>query len=267
MYGDPDGIPVLNCHGGLVCRIDVEPNVADFEALRARVISPDRPGVGRSDRSPGRVTADFADDVARVARRARDRSLCGDGLVLRGQYAAAIAARLPDRVQRIAIIAGCLPLDDPDTFAHLNTMDRRFTWLSRHARPIARLQLRCVLAVCEPSATASHRLGGEEAAHARRCHAPRPWRLVRAHGGRGHAQRSGSGRRLPRRGRALGLRARRAAPWRRTSTRAPRTRWCHRSGPTSSRRRIPDARLTTYKGEGHMIAVSHRGDVVRDLLA
>jgi hypothetical protein len=30
---------------------------------------------------------------------------------------------------------------------------------------------------------------------------------------------------------------------------------------------LADARLTTYEGEGHMIALSHRGDVVRDLVA
>jgi hypothetical protein len=30
---------------------------------------------------------------------------------------------------------------------------------------------------------------------------------------------------------------------------------------------IPGATLTKYDGEGHMIAVTHRADVVRDLLA
>jgi pimeloyl-ACP methyl ester carboxylesterase len=30
---------------------------------------------------------------------------------------------------------------------------------------------------------------------------------------------------------------------------------------------IPGAELTEYQHEGHMIAVSHRGDVVRDLIA
>src|ERR1700690_4235043 len=62
-FGDPDGTRVLSCHGGLVCRFDVEPSAAAFHDRRARVISPDRPGVGGSDRRPGHSTADWADDV------------------------------------------------------------------------------------------------------------------------------------------------------------------------------------------------------------
>ena len=50
-FGDPDGTPVLNCHGGLMCRFDVEPCAAELAALGAFVVSPDRPGVGGSDRN------------------------------------------------------------------------------------------------------------------------------------------------------------------------------------------------------------------------
>lgn len=53
IYGDTDGFPVLNCHGGLVCRLDTCAADADARALGVCVISPDRPGVGLSDRLPG----------------------------------------------------------------------------------------------------------------------------------------------------------------------------------------------------------------------
>jgi pimeloyl-ACP methyl ester carboxylesterase len=54
-YGDPAGFAVVNCHGGLACRLDVA--AADGIAREAaiRLISPDRPGVGLSDPKPGRT--------------------------------------------------------------------------------------------------------------------------------------------------------------------------------------------------------------------
>jgi len=62
-FGDPGGFPVLNCHGGLLCRLDVEPVAGVAAELGVRIVSPDRPGVGRSDRHPGASTADFAADA------------------------------------------------------------------------------------------------------------------------------------------------------------------------------------------------------------
>src|SRR5262245_19407436 len=64
--GAPDGVPVLSCHGGLLCRFDVEPCAADFATAGIRVLSPDRPGVGGSDRAPGHSTADWVDDVRQL---------------------------------------------------------------------------------------------------------------------------------------------------------------------------------------------------------
>jgi pimeloyl-ACP methyl ester carboxylesterase len=53
VYGEPDGFPILNCHGGLLCRFDVEPCADDFRTAGVSVVSPDRPGIGLSDRRPG----------------------------------------------------------------------------------------------------------------------------------------------------------------------------------------------------------------------
>ena len=62
-YGDPAGFAVVNCHGGLACRLDVA--AADGVARDAaiRLISADRPGVGLSDPKPGRTVLDWADDA------------------------------------------------------------------------------------------------------------------------------------------------------------------------------------------------------------
>ncbi len=56
-YGTRDGLPIVNAHGGLACRLDVA--AADAVAAEAgvRLISPDRPGVGLSDPQPGRATS------------------------------------------------------------------------------------------------------------------------------------------------------------------------------------------------------------------
>jgi pimeloyl-ACP methyl ester carboxylesterase len=67
-YGDPAGYPVLNCHGGLACRLDVA--AADGVARKAaiRPISANRPGIGRSDPQPGRTVLDWAADVEDLAK-------------------------------------------------------------------------------------------------------------------------------------------------------------------------------------------------------
>ncbi len=46
-YGDPDGFPVVNAHGGLACRLDVKAAAVIADAAGIRLISPDRPGIGR----------------------------------------------------------------------------------------------------------------------------------------------------------------------------------------------------------------------------
>jgi pimeloyl-ACP methyl ester carboxylesterase len=51
-----------------------------------------------------------------------------------GQYALGTCAGLGDRVVAAAVVAGCLPLDDPATLAELNAMDQRFTAMAEHHR-------------------------------------------------------------------------------------------------------------------------------------
>lgn len=131
-YGDPAGAVVVNCHGGLLCGLDVAPFDATARALGLRILSPDRPGLGASSALPGRTTVDWAADV---------RSLIDGpaifGWSMGGQYALACAAMLPERVTRTTVVAGCLPLDDEATFKSLNAMDRRLTRLSQHHPQVA----------------------------------------------------------------------------------------------------------------------------------
>jgi pimeloyl-ACP methyl ester carboxylesterase len=123
-YGDRDGFPIVNAHGGLACRHDVA--AADAAAAEAgvRLISPDRPGVGLSDPRPGRSVLDWARDVAELLERIDVDRFAVMGWSMGGQYAAAVGHALPHRVTRVAIIAGALPLTEPGVFDELPGMDR-----------------------------------------------------------------------------------------------------------------------------------------------
>ncbi len=142
-FGAPDGVPVLSCHGGLLCRFDVEPCAAEFAAAGLRVVSPDRPGVGGSDRKPGRSTRDWVDDARELLDALEIERCAVMGWSLGGRSAAAVAAGLGDRVTRAAIVAGCPPLDDHARFAQLNRLDRTLAKLSKRAAPVAASRSRC----------------------------------------------------------------------------------------------------------------------------
>jgi pimeloyl-ACP methyl ester carboxylesterase len=132
-FGDPDGVPVVNAHGGLACRLDVA--AADSVATETgiRLISPDRPGVGLSDPKPGRTVLDWAHDVAALVDQVDVDRFAVMGWSMGGQYAAAVGHALRHRVMRVAIIAGALPLTEPGVFEELPVMDRFLTRMSQRA--------------------------------------------------------------------------------------------------------------------------------------
>ncbi|AEV75109.1 putative hydrolase or acyltransferase of alpha/beta superfamily [Mycolicibacterium rhodesiae NBB3] len=137
-YGAPHGFPVVNSHGGLACRLDVA--AADSIAVDAgvRLISPDRPGVGLSDPSPGRTLADWARDVEELLDHIGVDRFAAMGWSMGGQYAVAVGHFLRPRATRVAIIAGALPLTEPGVFDQLPAMDRHLTRLSQRAPWLAR---------------------------------------------------------------------------------------------------------------------------------
>src|SRR3954452_5974680 len=118
-YGDPNGRPVINCHGGLLCGLEVAPFDQPARDLGLRIIAPDRPGIGASDPSPGRTTGDWSSDVRDLLDALDIESTAIFGWSMGGQYALACAARLADRVTRTVCVAGAIPLDEA-TLAELN---------------------------------------------------------------------------------------------------------------------------------------------------
>ena len=130
-YGDPDGSVVVNAHGGLACRLDVEAAHDVATGAGVRLISPDRPGVGLSDPSPGRTTYSWAQDVEELLDQIGVERFAAMGWSMGGQYAAAIGHALPHRVTRVAIVAGALPLTELGVFDQLPAMDRYLTRMSQ----------------------------------------------------------------------------------------------------------------------------------------
>jgi pimeloyl-ACP methyl ester carboxylesterase len=137
-YGRPDGTPLLNCHGGLACRLDIAAASETANALGIRLISPDRPGVDLSDRRPGRRMLDWPTDVEELMDQLGVGAFATIGWSMGGQYALAVAHRLPTRVARAIVVAGCAPLDEPAHFAELTDLDQRLTRLSRRSPSVAR---------------------------------------------------------------------------------------------------------------------------------
>ena len=113
-YGDPDGAPVLGCHGSPSSRL--ERHVEDAEDYRrwgVRLIVPDRPGFGRSDPQPGRTVMDWPGDVRQLldslgVGRFATLSLSGGAA-----YALACAHVFGDRVRAVGILGGAPPPDVP----------------------------------------------------------------------------------------------------------------------------------------------------------
>jgi pimeloyl-ACP methyl ester carboxylesterase len=134
LYGDPDGRPVLNCHGGLVSGHDVAPADDDARQLGLCVVSPDRPGIGRTDRLDGHGLLPWVGaDVVPLLDHLGVGPLGVMGWSEGGQYALAVAFALADRVSRCAVVAGCPPLDDPVVARQGNPLDRALIRMARHA--------------------------------------------------------------------------------------------------------------------------------------
>lgn len=114
-----------------MCGLDIAPADEIAKQRGIRIISPDRPGVARSDLKTGRTLQDWANDVRELADQLALEKFALLGWSMGGQYALACAHFLAERVTRTCVIAGCLPLDDAKNFAELNHMDQRLTNMAR----------------------------------------------------------------------------------------------------------------------------------------
>lgn len=104
--GDPDGSCVFFFPGAPQSRLRILLLKDEFASNGLRVISPDRPGYGRSTAQPGRSMADWPADVAALADALGIERFVVSGHSSGGPYAVVCAALLPERVTAGALIAG-----------------------------------------------------------------------------------------------------------------------------------------------------------------
>lgn len=132
-YGDPTGRAVISCHGGLSSRLDAGWIDAPARELGVRVVAADRPGIGRSDRQPGRTLLDWPEDVLELVDALGIDRFAVLGWSAGGAYAAACAYRLPERVSAVALVASVIPGDWPGMSEQINKLDRALMRLSGRA--------------------------------------------------------------------------------------------------------------------------------------
>jgi pimeloyl-ACP methyl ester carboxylesterase len=104
VLGDDHATPVLLCHGLADSRLAAQPLQQAARDLGLRVIAPDRPGTGGTDRRWLPQLADWADDAAVVLDALAVDSAALLGVSGGGPFAAACAARIPARVRSLTLV-------------------------------------------------------------------------------------------------------------------------------------------------------------------
>lgn len=161
-YGDPEGAPVLVLHG--VPASGAGFAWADTPARRrgVRLVAPDRPGIGRSDRAARRPVADHAATVAAFADALGIDTFAVLGHSGGGPYACAAAYAFPDRVRVAGVVAGAGNVGVWARLSESEPTDRVLSHLSLRAPFVARTVLRAAAEVARRApgvALASFRAG------------------------------------------------------------------------------------------------------------
>jgi pimeloyl-ACP methyl ester carboxylesterase len=105
IVGDRDATPVLLCHGLADSRLAAEWLRPAADDLGLCIIAPDRPGTGGTDRRQLNRVADWTDEATLILDALRVDSAAVVGGSGGGPFAAACAARIPDRVRSLMLIA------------------------------------------------------------------------------------------------------------------------------------------------------------------
>src|ERR1700739_950396 len=112
--GPPEGRPVIYCHGAIGTPLR---DGVDLEAMTHRLgvrhIAVNRPGFGGSAPAPGRGVLGFAGDLEELADALVLERFAVVAVSAGGPYALAVARRLEDRVQRVAVCSSLSPLCPP----------------------------------------------------------------------------------------------------------------------------------------------------------
>jgi len=108
------------------------------------MIASDRPGFGLSDFKPRRTIPDFTRDVCELADHLGLQRFAALGVSGGGPYAAACAARIPERLSAALLVCSVAPADAPDATKGMVAVNRWLLSLAHRAPALAQ----CVAVVC-----------------------------------------------------------------------------------------------------------------------
>lgn len=136
--GDPGGETVVFFHGTPDSRRSRHPDDALATAAGVRLVAGDRPGIGFSDHDPARTHGSFADDVAVLLDALGIEECSVLGWSAGAVPALALAARHPERVTAVAVVAGLVPFaayDEPSVVEAAGPGRRSFVATARQLTP------------------------------------------------------------------------------------------------------------------------------------
>ena len=119
-HGDPNGKPVLFIHGNPGSRYVRHPDASIAQTIGARIITPDRPGYGKSDFQPKRTLLDYPDDIAQLMDSLGVEKFAVMGVSAGGPHTAATAYKLANRITRTAIVSSAAPLDRENAYENVH---------------------------------------------------------------------------------------------------------------------------------------------------
>lgn len=143
-YGDLNGEPVFYFHGWPSSRLEPRSGQSLCARLGVRMIAPDRPGYGLSDFKARRTIPDWVSDVRALADYLAIKRFVVLGVSGGGPYAAACAAKMPERLVAALMVCSIAPADAPDATKGMVALHR---CLLSFARTTPRLA-QCVAGMC-----------------------------------------------------------------------------------------------------------------------
>lgn len=137
-----DGTPVLYFHGLPGSRLEGRLATAVAGRRGLRVIASDRPGVGRSTFQNNRTIGAWPEDVAELLDQYGLDRVALVGVSGGGPYALACAARIPDRLTAVAVVATPVPLAPDPPPLGMTRLNRTALAVAARRPGLARVGLR-----------------------------------------------------------------------------------------------------------------------------
>lgn len=110
-WGEPDWTPIVRLQGTPGSRLFRHPDPAVQRDLRVRYLMADRPGFGGSTRLPGRGVTGITNDLVALLDYHKLDRVPIMGTSGGGPHALALAARHPERISAVSVVAGVSPLE------------------------------------------------------------------------------------------------------------------------------------------------------------